>query len=156
MGDEIAKALIGAVGAFGGAMFAGWVMSQTTRKTLFVNTVTKERAEWRADLRAAVGDLVKRVELALNDETRSLAEVHESRVAVRLRLNPSDAAAHVLDRLILEALEKLPGQLRPASGVIDRAKVKGTVARIECCAQRLLKKEWDKSKNEARTGDLAP
>ncbi|WP_421738365.1 hypothetical protein [Caulobacter sp.] len=55
MGDEIAQALIGAVGAFGGAMLAGWVTSQITRNTLLVDTVATERAEWRAPARGGGG-----------------------------------------------------------------------------------------------------
>jgi hypothetical protein len=158
MDPEVTKALYGAVGAFagavGGALIAGVTLLRTSRKTLFVNTITKERAEWRSDLRKAVGDLVVRVHEALDDPNKSLLEVHESRVAILLRLNPNDGPDHVLDRLILEALEHIPKLLRPAKGPLDRGVVLGQLARVECCAQRLLKKEWTKSKDEARTGEM--
>lgn len=80
MCDGIAKALLG---AFGGAMFPGSVMPETTRNALFVNTVTMERAEWRAYLRVAVAVANRRTVRS----SSSLGFLRQSRVSrTRARL----------------------------------------------------------------------
>ncbi|MEG3168199.1 hypothetical protein U1737_08350, partial [Sphingomonas sp. LB3N6] len=82
-------------------------------------------------------------------------KVHAARAGIVLRLNPAcrdertDNDKRALDRALFRAVEELvsarhaprPEWLRKADAVED-------------AAQRLIKKEWDKSKKKARTGRL--
>jgi hypothetical protein len=143
MDSEFFRALVTAGAAFAGAILAGWMAQRTSRKTLFVNTVTTERAAWRSDLRTLTAELVTLAHTAIDKPTE-----------IRLRVNPKGGREHPLDQTILESLAALPDLLRPASGVPDRASVLEELDRFEASVQRLLKQEWDKSKVEAKTGTL--
>lgn len=141
--------------AFAGACIAAAILYRSTmlvaRRSLFVANVTAERASWRQDLRVAVGDLVESTRLAIKAPSDArIAEFHKHRVAVRLRLNPSLQEKHILDRLIRRSLKDL------ARAVERREQVPAEAAleNIEANVQRLLKQEWDKSKDEAKAGEM--
>jgi hypothetical protein len=143
----IVVALVALIGSLCGAVLA----SRTNRKTLFVNTVTAERAKWRQDQRTAVSDLSRLTHTALaSPQPETLAKLNESRVAIRLRLNPSTEHKHMLDQAILAAL----GRLVPLVEATDRSGALECLEQIETTMQSLLKQEWDKSKREARKGKL--
>jgi hypothetical protein len=154
MDSELLKVMITAGAAFAGALLAGWMTQRTSRKTLFVNTVTTERAAWRSDLRTQTAELVTLAHAALEKPTETLADFHERRVGIRLRVNPRGGRDHPLDQAIMESLAALPDLLRPASDPADRVSVLAQLERLEASVQQLLKQEWDKSKDEARTGKL--
>lgn len=154
MDVELIKALTTACAAFAGAALAAWVALRTSQKTLFVNTVTKERAEWRRDLRLVTAELVTLAHVALNNPLETLTDLHERRVGVRLRINPNGGAKHPLDQAIMDGLAQLPQLLRPHQGAPDPAQVLACLESLERNVQQLLKTEWDKSKLEARTGKL--
>lgn len=152
---DLTKTLATAAAAFAGAALAAWVALRTSRKTLFVNTITKERAEWRRDLRIATAELVTLAHAALHNPQETLSDLHERRVGVRLRVNPHGGAKHPLDQTIKDSLSQLPEPLRPSAGSgSDHAKVLACLETLERSVQELLKSEWDKSKLEARTGHL--
>ena len=155
MDIELIKGLVTAAAAFAGAALAGWIALRTSRKTLFVTTVTKERAEWRRDLRIATAELVTLAHVALSNPQETLSDLHERRVSVRLRVNPRGGSAHPLDQAIMDSLAQLPELLRPALGAApDASEVLACLETLERNVQQLLKTEWDKSKLEARTGRL--
>lgn len=155
MDVELIKVLTTAGAAFLGAALAGWVALRTSRKALFVNTVTKERAEWRRDLRVATAELVTLAHTALQNPQETLSDFHERRVGVRLRVNPKGGAEHPLDQAIMDSLTRLPGLLRPSpAATSDAIQVLACLEILESSVQQLLKSEWDKSKLEARTGQL--
>jgi len=154
MDSDLLKAIITATAAFAGAILAGWMTQRTSRKTLFVNTVTTERSAWRSDLRTLTAELVTLAYAALEKPTETLADFHERRVGLRLRVNPKGGREHPLDQAIMTSLAALPDLLRPASAAPDRAAVLAELERLETSVQLLLKQEWTKSKDEARTGKL--
>jgi hypothetical protein len=78
--------------------------AQETAKTLFIQTVTQERAKWRQDLRVAMGDLGEAVQMILDNGPKSLAEFQRHRIAVRLRVNPLGGPENALDQAIMESL----------------------------------------------------
>lgn len=153
---ELIKLAVPALGAFAGVLLTGLIALRTHRKSLFVNTVTAERAAWRGDLRTLTAELVTLAHTALADPAESLADLHERRVGIRLRVNPRGGAEHPLDQAIMDCLAALPILLRPASGPADAAAVLAQLEILEAAVQSLLKQEWDKSKREARTGRLQP
>jgi hypothetical protein len=147
--------VLGALFALIGSLIVGLntsaVAASNNRKNLFVNTVTAERAKWRQDLRTAMAEMRRASEIALAaPSTDNLAALHAQRVQVRLRLNPSPDPKHHLDRDALAALKRLPQQVAARNAVAADA----TLEALETAIQTLLKQEWDKSKQEARTGEL--
>ena len=83
-------------------------------------------------------------------DPNSIAKVHRGRLAIVLRMNPSRADQHRLDRDISDALQALELALERQKHVEARTQL----LRVEKEVQKLLKQEWDKSKTEARTGKL--
>ena len=140
---------------FLGGVIGAYLLYRSTvavaRKSLLVGTVTNERAQWRHDLRLAVGELVEATHMALhNPSPAQFALFEKRRVAVKLRLNPSRNGRHLLDMHIMDGLHDLREAVRRREST--RASV-ATVA-IEKSVQQLLKQEWDKSRREAQTGEL--
>lgn len=121
------------------------------RRNLLVGTVTTERAKWRTDLRRSVANLVSIANaMAPNPSRKDIAAFDKVRVEVRLRLNPSLKPEDVLDQRILAALK----DLRVALIGGEQVRISGQIEIIESQVQLLLKQEWSKSKEEARTGIL--
>lgn len=146
--------VMGALIAFAGAVFNAALTARTTSKTqarsLFVGTVTTERAQWRQDLREAVSDLVRLSHLVITNKGApdDAAKLEGVRAAVRLRLNPSEGEEHEKDQEILRALANLALAIKAGEGT----RALEHLETIESGSQRLLKQEWQKSKTEARTG----
>lgn len=121
------------------------------RRNLLVGTVTTERAKWRTDLRRSVANLVSIANaMAPNPSRKDIAAFDKVRVEVRLRLNLSLKPEDVLDQRILAALK----DLRTALVEGEQVRINDQIEAIESGAQLLLKQEWGKSKEEARTGVL--
>ena len=131
------------------AALAAWAALWVNGRTVFVDAVTKERAEWRADLREATAKLVGITHQWV--KTREEGELHAVRTAIRLRLNPIGGNRHPLDQVLLEAL----WEHESAQYCRDVQKALTSLAIIQRGVQLLLKSEWEKSKNEARDGRLA-
>lgn len=126
-------------------------------KTVFVDTVTKERATWRSDLRAAAASLVALLRASGAGNKFDLLEAHRLRAEIVLRLNPAGRSAdqavrdkHPHDRdlhMILDELWTDSGTPRETHTEL--------AARLERSVQELLKQEWSVSKREAITGEIA-
>lgn len=126
-------------------------------KTVFVDTVTKERATWRAELRTSAASLIARLRVSGAGTALDFLEAQRLRAEIILRLNPAGRSedqavrdAHPHDRDLHEILDKLwadsgtPGEDHTA-----------LAARLERSVQELLKQEWSVSKREATTGEIA-
>ncbi|WP_353470060.1 hypothetical protein [Sphingomonas faeni] len=153
--QPLATALAPAI-ALVGVLVAARLLYRSTvgvaRRNLLVGTVTTERATWRSEMRTKVSRLVLIARSMPASPTRQdLARFDRVRVEVRLRLNPSLKPADLLDQQILAALKSL----RDALVEGEQVRIDGHIETIECKVQELLKKEWTKSKDEARTGELS-
>lgn len=159
-----AFAVIVAQIAFAGAVLSGvmafvgtWLSSRLTfrahRRTLFVSTVTTERAQWRAELRQASADFVALVYKSASGARVDVGDLHRRRLDIRLRLNPNGGRENHLDEKILQGLEDIGDVLR-RPGTFGLAEVQRPLEAVEDGIQRLLKQEWDKSKDEAASGQL--
>lgn len=152
--DVLAACVTGGLTLLGAIVTAGLLYRSTmiiARRNLLVETVTKERATWRSELRAAVLELSDATHSAINSfDANSIARVHRWRLAISLRLNPSRADKHQLDRRISDALHALELALERQRHVEARTQL----LQVEVNVRKLLKQEWDKSKTEARTGKL--
>jgi hypothetical protein len=141
------------------ANIAATTSTDNTAKTVLVQTVTAERAKWRAEMR----DHVERLVALLNAHERGGPEadweqVDRLRTGVRLRLNPTGRKPspaggdmHEADRAVHQVLDAIA-----AAGKSETTVHAGLAARLEEHMAALLKSEWDKSKNEAVSGKLGP
>lgn len=139
------------------ANIAATTSMDNTAKTVLVQTVTAERAKWRAEMR----DHVERLVAFLRAYERGGPEadweqVDRLRTGIRLRLNPNARTPpptggdmHEADRAVHQVLDAIT-----AAGKSGMALHSGLADRLEEHMAVLLKGEWDKSKNEAVSGKL--
>ena len=143
--------------AYFGAQYGARAGRANADKAIFVQHVTAERAVWREAMRGLVVALTAELRRGAVSPARPVnwRKVYAARAGIVLRLNPAcretDVAddRHELDRrlfLALQALVSARYHLRPEW--LSRADA------VEEAAQRLIKKEWDRSKDEAKTGRL--
>jgi hypothetical protein len=124
---------------------------KTTKRTLFVNAVTAERVKWIAQIRHNVSILCSLCNQWILHRTQEKTpelqrEIERMRNEVRLQLNPKD----IDDVAIEHLLTQLPSWTNPVTPemyrIIENDLIQAT--------QRMLKREWDKVKDEAVHGDL--
>jgi len=139
------------------ANIAATTSTDNTAKTVLVQTVTAERAKWRAEMR----DQVERLVALLRADERGGPEadweqVDRLRTGIRLRLNPTGRKPspaggdmHEADRAVHQVLDAIA-----AAGKSGAALHAGLADRLEEHMAELLKGEWDKSKKEAVSGKL--
>ncbi|MCU8015235.1 MULTISPECIES: hypothetical protein [unclassified Shewanella] len=143
-------ALIGAVLGFIGSILSTFGKSKDVQLDVRTKVVTNERAQWRKDMRELSAEYValsNRVAVAPreNDEY----ELERTRVLIRLRLNVNPD--HKLDAKLLLVLPVISQNAR-TKNIND---LKSKLEEFETDMQALLKREWDKSKGEAETGNIA-
>ncbi|MBD8640238.1 hypothetical protein [Sphingomonas sp. CFBP 13733] len=126
-------------------------------KAIFVQHVTAERAVWRGAMRDLVVDLTAELRRGAVSPARPVnwRKVYAARAGIVLRLNPACREAgspgdrHELDRRLFQALQDLiSARHHPRPEWLVRADA------VEEAAQRLIKKEWERAKDEARSGRL--
>ena len=152
---SLSGAAVGAAATIVVALVTQAVTFRVHRRTLFVETVTQERATWRSELRVATSKLLGLVEGALDGQDVSRRDLVEARVAVRLRLNPNAGVDNPVDRNADDALKALRVSTFKEPSSWNQAKVRRTMLGVEVCIQAVLKQEWGVSKEEARTGRLS-
>lgn len=143
-------ALIGAVLGFIGSILSTFGKSKDVQLDVRTKVVTNERAQWRKDMReltAAYVALSNRV--AISPQADDTYELERTRVLIRLRLNANPD--HNLDSKLLLMLPDI-SQNAHAKNVKN---LKSKLEEFEKGMQALLKREWDKSKVEAETGNIA-
>jgi hypothetical protein len=79
-----------------------------------------------------------------------ISEFHKLRVKIRLRLNPKEG--HEYDEELLTLLRTFKGLVESDQNV--PITIDAEIERFELTMQKLIKKEWDKSKKEAESGNL--
>jgi hypothetical protein len=89
---------------------------------------------------------------ALEGEQGLTKEIHEQRVLVRLRLNPEADVNNKVDHAANTALIKLGSELKGNRHEWNREQVEKALENVEHTIQKLLKQEWNVSKNEAIYG----
>jgi len=148
---EIIIALIAVIGVF----FTALIALRNNNKNLLIKTVTDERAQWRKDLRDYCADFSKLVyEYVSTDNTTNKPNIIKLKTHIKLRTNPSNEPAHVLDQNILNELQEIVAML--CSDTIENKDIiYNKLTSLETNVQKLLKQEWEKSKREAVSGKLS-
>jgi len=124
-----------------------------TRKTSFINTVTKQRIEWLENIRQDVSKFcgltytwsVSRLE-GKPEEYEVIKELDQLRHVIKLRLNPDDTP----DMKISALIDKIP-ELTNESKIED---LKKAIRELIDETQQMLKNEWEKVKRESEVGNL--
>lgn len=138
------------------AKIAAKASTDNTSKTVLVQTVTAERATWRAEMREHTSALVMLLRASARSEDVAWTEVDRLRTGIRLRLNPAGRGPatktpdkHALDRVVHMVLDEL------ATAGSNGAALHGGIAdTLELSMAPVLKGEWEVSKDEAVTGEL--
>lgn len=124
---------------------------RTAKRTTFINTVTSERVKWISKFREDLSNLCALCNQWLlhpDQQTRpeQLRKIEQAKNEIRLKLNPNDTDDKEIERL----LARLPSWTQGISYedylILQNALV--------TAAQAMLKREWDKVKDEALRGDL--
>jgi len=143
--------LIGSILTFTASLITTFGKSKDTQLDVRTKVVTNERAQWRKDMRELSASFVairKHMSTNLNDDDQF--DLDRTRVLIRLRLNANPE--HKLDECLLKKLKLL------SESVLDEnyKSLSTDIDAFEAGMQALLKREWDKSKGEAETGNIAP
>lgn len=141
-------AIIGALLGFWGSLYGAMSQQRISNKEVFTRTVTEERAKWRSELRTLSVRFTELARKLCDGESKYKYELEAVRVEIRLRLNPDPE--HKLDATILGEIKEIAEK----AGSADKKDLTECLEKFEADVQRLIKAEWDKSKNEAITGNL--
>jgi len=129
-----------------------WNLIQT-RRTQFINTVTSERVKWIQELRNNISALSGAIhtwsttyahDVVPNQsegERELLSEIDRLRYLIRLQLNPNNQTDKEIEALIV-SIPKLTNR-----NTLDL--LLSTLESLTQKTQTLLKKEWEKVKEEA-------
>lgn len=145
-------AILGAVLGFTGSILATFGRSKDTQLEVRTKIITNERAQWRSDMRELTADFVSMSKAIFESgqvSERFAYDLERTRVLIRLRLNPNPG--HRSDRELLDLLSKISRSIK-RSGLES---IQIDTEKFEATMQALIKQEWQKSKNEAETGNVA-
>jgi hypothetical protein len=144
-------ALVGAVLGFIGSILSTFGKNKDTQLTVLTQVITTERAQWRSDMRDLTSEFVSYLHQIKNERRQvEISEFHKLRVKIRLRLNPKEG--HEYDEELLTLLRTFKGLVESDQNV--PITIDAEIERFELTMQKLIKKEWDKSKKEAESGNL--
>lgn len=142
-----------------GVLFLGVVVTlvlglynlRHNKRTAFINTVTSERVKWIAKLRENISKLYslsdKWYRLHPQDYGEMFREIEHLKFEIRLQLNRSDPEDRELERL----LERLPN---PRQSMTEEEFITLREALLST-SQDMLKREWEKVKQEAEKGNVS-
>jgi hypothetical protein len=129
---------------------------RSSRRTIFINTVTAERIKWLDKLRQSLSTFCGTAhfwrfstEPGSPEERQKIDEIDKLRHLIALQLNPQGAVDKEIKQMVGEIVSM---SARPAT--VSDVDYRNHLDRLTQKAQQLLKAEWDKVKDEARWGDL--
>lgn len=128
-----------------------WYNLRHGKRTAFVNTVTSERIKWIARIREQVSILCSLCDqwiwFRTQDNTADLQrQIEQLKNEITMQLNPNDAE----DQDLIRLLARLPSLTK----LIETADFEVLKKALISSTQALLKREWDKVKDESMRGDL--
>ncbi len=123
---------------------------KTGKRTAFVNTVTSERIKWISKVRENISNLCALCDQWIMHHPQDASElqrkIEQLKNEILLQLNPNDPEDQDIERLI----GRLPSWTQSMTPE-DYWKLQ---AALIVATQILLKREWDKVKDESTKGDL--
>lgn len=120
------------------------------KRTAFVNAVTSERVKWIGKVRENVASLLAQTEQWVSNLSQEryplLQEIDRLNHEIRLQLNPND----IEDRTIEQILLRFPNWRK----TINPDDFPALREDLIVATQAMLKREWDKVKEESVNGRL--
>lgn len=121
------------------------------KRTAFINTVTTERVKWIAKVRQNISNLCALCDQWMSHRTQEATpelqrQIEQLKNEVRLQLNPKDSEDQEIERLLARLPTWTQSMAPEAYWKLQAALVAAT--------QTMLKREWDKVKDESIHGDL--
>lgn len=132
-----------------GVIITALITFKNNNKNVLIKTVTEERAKWRDDLRELAACFIKETHSLMKRDTKNIEELYEIKAKIVFRLNPDKN--HHLDHSLLVLINRIVDNIKKPTMY---KMLVADLARFEIGIQSLIKKEWDKSKKEAKTGKL--
>ncbi|HUW19857.1 MAG TPA: hypothetical protein VMW16_11200 [Sedimentisphaerales bacterium] len=129
-----------------------------SKKTTFINCVTAERVKWINNLRQNIANFCGLThhfvwsDVGEKEKNEILAEIDKLRMLIPLQLNPHEKSTAE----IVELLQRIPNQtdVRGTPGVGEKYPVEKSIDELICKTQVLLKREWNRVKQEAERGNI--
>ncbi len=129
---------------------------RSSRRTLFINTVTAERIKWIDKLRQSMSTFCGTAHYwrfstvkGSPEERQRIDEIDKLRHLIALQLNPDGVVDNEIQKLVGEIVSMSSGH----SAVADE-RYRERLDELTRKTQELLKGEWDKVKEETRRGDI--
>jgi hypothetical protein len=121
------------------------------KRTQFINTVTSERVKWIAKVRESISNLCSLCDQWMIHRTQAStpelqSEIERMKNEIRLMLNPNDIEDQDIERLI----SRLPSW---NTSMVPEEYLK-LQATLISATQVMLKREWDKVKDETLDGNF--
>jgi hypothetical protein len=121
------------------------------KRTQFINTVTSERVKWIAKVRESISNLCSlcdqwMIHLTQASTPELQSEIERMKNEIRLMLNPNDIEDQDIERLI----SRLPSW-NTSMAPEEYLKLQATLI---SATQVMLKREWDKVKDETLDGNF--
>ena len=113
---------------------------KTNKKTTYINTITSARIEWIQSVRHNISTLCSLAQ-AMNAGDTDYKEINYRIEMVKLLLNPAEEES----KMVVELIGELPN-------AVSDGKVYEHSRYILESTQKILKKEWDRVKEEAQSG----
>jgi hypothetical protein len=140
--------------------FDPWVWNiinnyRMSRRTTYINTVTAERVKWIGKIREDISNFIGLIQYFAysivpdhQEKTDRAQEIIRKidalRYLIKLQLNPTD------DNDLIKLIDDIPNLTHQP----DFNTLQTCINRLVIGSQSLLKKEWEKVKEEAQRGDL--
>ncbi len=123
---------------------------KTSKRAAFVNTVTSERIKWISKVRENISNLCALCDQWMihrpQDTSEIQRKIEQLKNEIRLQLNPNDPEDKDIERLI--------GRMPNWNQSMTHEDYWSLQSALITSAQTLLKREWDKVKDESTQGDL--
>lgn len=129
---------------------------RTSRRTIFINTVTAERIKWIGKLRENISTFCGvahywrfSTQKGSTEELKKIEEIDKLRHLIALQLNPKDQIDQKIQNLVGEIVSMSSGHIE-----VSPKKYRDNLDELIKETQELLKTEWEKVKDETRRGDF--
>ncbi len=145
--------LLAAFIALLGVSLTALLTSRNNNKNIFINMVTRERAKWREELRRDTSEFYSLAypyeHPKVIDKIDNITRLQKLKVLIKLRLNPDPT--HKLDQSIMYDIDSIIENITSKN---DNKEIMIQLTSLENNVQKLLKQEWEKTKEEARVGNI--
>jgi len=129
---------------------------RSSRRTIFINTVTAERIKWIGKLRESISTFCGTAhywrfstQKGSPAALKKIEEIDTLRHLIALQLNPGGTIDREIQDLVGQIVSMSSGHIK-----VTDDEYRQRLEQLIETTQKLLKTEWDKVKDESRRGDI--